>query len=86
MARKWVTKQDAVVAVFLVDASTTDGGLRHLTGAPGTTFAADPDADYRQLVRGCQGRLVQCKLGCHRRSWSCRWWRLAGMLSRGATL
>lgn len=51
MARHWVLKQDAVVAVFLVHASTTDGGVQRLAGGPGTTFADDPDAEYQQLVR-----------------------------------
>lgn len=50
MARHQVLKQDAVVAVFLVDASMADGGLRHSEDAPGATFARDPDADHLQLV------------------------------------
>lgn len=66
------------MAVFLVDASTTDGGLRLLVGAPGTTFAVDPDADYQRLVRmyesACCHHCAQCwRL---RRTWFCQHWRL----------
>ena len=58
MARKEVTQQDAVIAVYLIEASVMDQcSVLGAQDARHASFVADPDADYQDLESHLLGQM-----------------------------
>ena len=58
MAREEVTQQDAIIAVYLIEASVMDQcSVLGAQDARHASFAADPDADYQDLESHLLGQM-----------------------------